>query len=191
MLTIISSIVISADSPRGTYSQATKLNLPDDQWAIDGIYFKFEGQGWFVWSGWASTTGPNGPEQNLYICHMNTPTQATGARYIISQARESWEQTNGNPLVNEGPQVIVDPNGQLHIVYSTNHSWQDYYCLGDLRLRKGGDLTYVWDWYKSNGCLFGSHQELMMAGWDATLYVNGPGMSISCSITPLAAILGI
>lgn len=69
----------------------------------------------------------------------------------------------------------IDPSGQLHIVYSANGSWDVRYCLGELRLRKGGDPTYVWDWYKSNGCLFGSVQSDMMSGWDATLYINGPG----------------
>ncbi|POS78616.1 alpha-N-arabinofuranosidase 2 [Diaporthe helianthi] len=158
---------MSAASPLGT-----KLNLPDDQWAIDGAYFVFEGQGWFVWSGWDSET--NNAEQNLYICRMNSPTQPTGDRYIISQPRESWEQGD-NPRINEAPEIIIDPNGQLHVVYSANGSWSSKYCLADLRLRKGGDPTYAWDWYKSNGCLFGSHQDRMMQGWDATLYIDGPG----------------
>lgn len=108
---------------------------------------------------------------------MDGPTNPVGDRFIISQPREGFERKNGSPYVNEGPQVIVDPNGQLHIVFSVNHSWEDQYCLTDLRLRRGGDPTYVWDWYKSNGCLFGSHQDTMMSGWDATLYQNGPGRS--------------
>ncbi|KAF9870197.1 secreted hydrolase [Colletotrichum karsti] len=164
--------VISADSPIGAYSAESKLALPDDQWAIDGAFFVFEGQGWFVWSGWASES--QNSEQNLYICRMESPTKPTGGRYIISQPREPWEQGD-SPLINEGPEVIVDPNGQLHIVYSANGSWNNKYCLADLRLRKGGDPTYVWDWYKSNGCLFGSHQDRMMNGWDETLYIDGPG----------------
>ncbi|KAK0122749.1 hypothetical protein ONS96_009784 [Cadophora gregata f. sp. sojae] len=146
--------VISADSPLGTYSAAEKLALPDDQWAIDGTFFVFEGLGWFVWSGWASES-ENG-EQNLYICRMDSPSKPIGPRFIISQPREGWEKGD-SPAVNEGPEAIVDPNGQLHIVYSANGSWNNKYCLADLRLRKGGDPTYVWDWYKSNGCLFGSH----------------------------------
>ena len=81
----------------------------------------------------------------------------------------------GNPYINEGPEAIRDPNGQLHIVYSANGSWSDQYCLADLRLRKGGNPAYVWDWYKSNGCLFGSNRATLMAGWDPTLHVNGPG----------------
>jgi len=164
---------ISADSPIGTpYTSATKLALPDDQWAIDGVYFVFEGQAWFVWSGWESET--QNTEQTLYICRMNSPTEPVGARYVISQPREPWEQGD-SPLINEGAQAIVDPNGQLHIVYSANGSWGNKYCLADLRLRKGGDPTNVWDWYKSNGCLFGSHQDRMMQGWDATLFIDGPG----------------
>jgi GH43 family beta-xylosidase len=163
--------VISASNPLGPYSAEKQLALPDDKWAIDGTLFNYGGQRWFVWSGWAGTSNS---EQNLYICRMSDPFTPTGARYIISQPRESWED-NGSPGVNEGPEAIIDPNGQLHIVYSANHSWEDKYCLADIRLKAGGDPTYVWDWYKSNGCLFGSHKERMMNGWDATLYINGPG----------------
>jgi hypothetical protein len=106
---------------------------------------------------------------------MSSPTAPTGARHVISQPRESWERVVGNPFINESPEAIKDPDGKLHIVYSANGSWSDQYCLADLRLRAGGDPTYVWDWYKSNGCLFGSNRSTMMAGWDPTLYVDGPG----------------
>jgi hypothetical protein len=81
----------------------------------------------------------------------------------------------GHPFVNEVPEAIKDPNGQLHIVYSANGSWSDQYCLADLRLRDGGDPTYVWDRYKSNGCLFGSNAATMMRGWDPTLHVDVQG----------------
>ncbi|WKX15927.2 hydrolase [Streptomyces sp. NL15-2K] len=91
------------------------------------------------------------------------------------QPRESWEKVAGNPFVNEAPQPIKDPSGQLHIAYSANGSWSDQYCLADLRLKKDGDPTNVWNWYKSNGCLFGSNRDSMMDGWDPTLYANGPG----------------
>ncbi|KAK3331784.1 putative alpha-N-arabinofuranosidase 2 [Cercophora scortea] len=164
--------VIDSGSPQGIYSAESKLALPDDQWAIDGTFFVFEGKGWLVWSGWESEA--KNTEQSLYICRMDSPSKPIGGRFIISQPRETWEQGD-RPLVNEGPEAIVDPDGQLHIVYSANGSWGSRYCLADLRLRKGGDPKYVWDWYKSNGCLFGSHQDRMMKGWDATLYIDGPG----------------
>lgn len=94
---------------------------------------------------------------------MDNPSKPRGRRYIISQPREPWEQCD-SPLVNESPQAIVDRNDQLHIVYSANGNWRDRYCLSDLWLRKGGDLTNVWDWYKSNGCLFGSCKERLIDG---------------------------
>ncbi|WP_250030689.1 glycoside hydrolase family 43 protein [Paractinoplanes maris] len=164
--------VISSAAAASGYTAETRMALPDDRWAIDGAMFVFNGQRFFVWSGWAGTTNV---EQNLYLARMSSPTTTTGARYVISQPRESWERVVGNPFINEGPEPIRDPNGQLHIVYSANGSWSDQYCLADLRLRAGGDPTYVWDWYKSNGCQFGSNRATMMAGWDPTLSANGPG----------------
>ncbi|MFJ8948976.1 glycoside hydrolase family 43 protein [Streptomyces sp. NPDC102381] len=164
--------VISSASPDSGYTAEKKLALPDDKWAIDGSLFTFQGQRWFVWSGWAGDTNV---EQNLYIARMSDPTTPTGKRSVISQPRESWERVVGDPYINEAPEAIKDPNGQLHVVYSANGSWSSQYCLADLRLRAGGDPTYVWDWYKSNGCLFGSHRETMMTGWDPTLHVDGPG----------------
>jgi GH43 family beta-xylosidase len=164
--------VISSTAADSGYGAETQLALPDDKWAIDGSLFTFNGQRWFVWSGWAGDTNV---EQNLYLARMSTPTTPTGPRYLISQPREPWERVVGNPFINESPEAIKDPDGQLHIVYSANGSWSEQYCLADLRLRAGGDPTYVWDWYKSNGCLFGSNRATMMTGWDPTLYVNGPG----------------
>lgn len=156
------------------YSAATKLALPDDKWAIDGTMFVYRNQRYFVWSGWV---GDSNGEQTLFLARMSSPTTVTGARYVISQPREWWEQADVNPptRVNEGPEAIIDPSGQLHVVYSANGSWDTNYCLADLRLNLNGDPTYVWDWYKSNGCLFGSNGNLMMDGWDPTLYAKGVG----------------
>ncbi|MEU8821137.1 glycoside hydrolase family 43 protein [Actinoplanes sp. NPDC048796] len=164
--------VISSASAATGYGAETQVALPDDKWAIDGSMFVFNGQRWFVWSGWAGDTNL---EQNIYLAKMSSPYAATGPRYVVSQPRESWERVVGNPFINEAPEPIRDPDGRLHIVYSANGSWSDQYCLADLRLRAGGDPTYVWDWYKSNGCLFGSNRATMMPGWDPTLSVDGPG----------------
>ena len=125
---------ISSTQPDSGYSAHAKVQLPADQWAIDGAPFTFQGQRWFVWSGWSGAAGAN--EQNLYIARMTSATATTGGRYVISQPREPWERTVGNPFINEAPQPIVDPNGQLHVVYSANGSWSSRYCLADLRLRR-------------------------------------------------------
>jgi GH43 family beta-xylosidase len=166
--------VIQSKSPASGYSAAASLALPDNKWAIDGTAFIYKNQWYFVWSGWV---GDSNGEQTLFLARMTSPTQVTGARYVISQPRETWEQVDINPptRVNEGPEAIIDPNGQLHIVYSANGSWDVNYCLADLRLKAGGDPTYVWDWYKSNGCLFGANGATLMKGWDPTLYAKGVG----------------
>ncbi|MFD6961043.1 family 43 glycosylhydrolase, partial [Streptomyces venezuelae] len=85
--------VISSTAADSGYTAESRLALPDDKWAIDGTLFTFEGQRWFVWSGWAGDTNV---EQNLYIARMSGPTTPTGARYVISQPRESWERVVGN-----------------------------------------------------------------------------------------------
>lgn len=164
--------VVESVSPDSSYGSERRMSLPDDKWAIDGASFVYNSQRWFVWSGWE---GNSNVEQTLYVARMNSATTTTGPRYVISQPRESWERVVGNPFINEGPEPIIDPSGQLHIVYSANGSWSDQYCLADLRLRAGGDPANVWDWYKSNGCLFGSNRTTLMSGWDPTLYANGPG----------------
>jgi GH43 family beta-xylosidase len=164
--------VISSATADSGYTAETELALPGGKWAIDGTMFVFGGQRWFVWSGWAGDTDV---EQNLYIARMSGPATPAGARYVLSQPRESWERVVGNPYVNEAPEAIKDPSGQLHIVYSANGSWSDQYCVAEVRLRAGGDPASVWDWYKSNGCLFGSNRATMMAGWDPALTVDGPG----------------
>lgn len=166
---------ISSTAPDSGYSTHTQVALPGGQWAIDGAPFTYQGQRWFVWSGWSGAADAN--EQNLYIAKMSGETTTTGGRYIISQPREPWERTVGNPYINEAPQPVLDPNGQLHVVYSANGSWSSKYCLADLRLRVGGNPTNVWDWYKSNGCLFGSYAPNMMTGWTPTVAVDGPGQN--------------
>jgi GH43 family beta-xylosidase len=165
---------IQSQSPSTGYSAPGLMTLPDDKWSIDGTAFLYNGQRYFVWSGWEGDT--NG-EQSLFIARMSSPTTVTGARYVISQPREPWEKADVNPptRVNEGPEPIIDPSGQLHIVYSANGSWDINYCLADLRLKAGGDPVSAGDWYKSNGCLFGANANTLMSGWEPALYAKGVG----------------
>lgn len=166
--------VIQSRSPASGYSAAVRMALPDDRWAIDGTAFPYKGQWYFVWSGWE---GDRNGEQTLYLARMSDPTHVTGPRSVLSQPREAWERVDVNPptRVNEGPQPIVDPNGQLHIVYSANGSWDVNYCLADLRLKVDGNPIQVGDWYKSNGCLFGAARATLMSGWEPTLRAKGVG----------------
>ncbi len=163
---------IASAEPTTGYSAAAPLSLPDDRWAIDGAPFRFNDQWWFVWSGWEGDTNV---EQNLYLARMSDPATVTGPRYLISRPREGWERSVGNPFINEGPEPIRDPDGQLHIVCSANGSWSTDYCLGDLRLRDGGDPTAPGDWYKSGGCLFSANGNLLMKGLRTVRNAKGVG----------------
>lgn len=161
--------VISSATPDSGYGAATKVTLPDDKWAIDGVLFTYNNEAWFTWSGWKGDV--NG-EQDIYIARMSDPATATGPRYIISKPTETWERKAGGswglPYVNEAPQPILDPSGQLHLGYSANGYWSQSYCIADLRLRAGGDPTNILDWFKSNGCLFGSSTVMSGVGTLAT-----------------------
>lgn len=163
---------IFSKEPTSGYSSAIPLRLPDDKWAIDGVPFRFNDQWWFVWSGWEGDTNI---EQNLYVARMTDPTTVSGPRYVISQPREPWERSVGDPYINESPQPILDPSGALHIVYSANGSWSTDYCLADLRLRADGYPGNAQDWYKSNGCLFASKPELLAPGAGLARRAKGVG----------------
>lgn len=163
--------VIHSQDPLRNYS--APIYLATGEWAIDGIAFQYQSKWWFVWSGWERNQ--NG-EQNIYIASMIDPITINSPRFLLSQPREPWERFDQNPtLVNEAPQPIIDPDGNLHIVYSANGSWGKNYCLADLRLRKGGNVTELWDWWKSNGCLFGATKDTIALGWDPTLFADGVG----------------
>lgn len=174
--------VISSSTPDGGYGAATKVNLPDDRWAIDGYLFTYNGETWFTWSGWQGTT--NG-EQVLYVARMSDPANASGARYMISRPTEAWERKAGGswglPYVNEAPQPVIDPNNQLHIGYSANGYWAQTYCAADLRLRADGDITNMADWFKSNGCLLSSSSVMTTVG---TLVKNAKGTGHHSFILP-------
>lgn len=161
--------VISSASPDSGYGAETKVMLPDDKWAIDGVLFTYNSETWFAWSGWPGDT--NGI-QNIYVARMTNPATATGPRYMIASPTNAWEKRAGGsfglPYVNEAPEPYLDPNGQLHIGYSANGYWSSTYCVADLRLRAGGDVTNSADWYKPTDCLLSSTAVMSGVGTLAT-----------------------
>lgn len=136
------------DDPFGNYAfpQGTaegKIADASDKWAIDGTVLEHEGQRYFIWSGWE---GDVNEEQRIYIAKMQSPWQLTGPRAEISRPTLAWERV-GTPLVNEGPQVLISPQGRALLVYSASGSWTDDYCLGLLELT-GDDPMNPAHWRK-------------------------------------------
>lgn len=128
--------------PMGPYNFLGKISTQDDQWAIDGSVFEWQGERYFCWSGWDA---PPRHGQRLYLARMTSPTTLAEPRVEISEPDLPWELYEYQ--VNEGAQVIVS-GGTVHIFYSANPYWRVEYCLGRLTLR-GDDPLAEGAWEKA------------------------------------------
>lgn len=154
-------IVLKRDDPDplGTFEFTGKITDSSDKWAIDGtVYRDTAGELYFIWSGWEGNVNV---AQNIYIARMSDPMTISGARTLISKPERDWEKT-GNPLINEGPEVL-EKSGNLFIVYSASGSWTDHYCLGMLEF-KGGDLTDAGNWEKHEEPVFKGTENVISPG---------------------------
>ncbi|HEY4108670.1 glycoside hydrolase family 43 protein [Puia sp.] len=126
-----------------------------DKWAIDASAFEYKGKRYLLWSGWP---GDVNIEQDIYIAELADPVTIKGQRVRLSQPTLAWERQGAGPLpaVNEGPEALVSPRGQLFLTYSASGCWTDGYCLGLLTLRAGGDPLNPGDWSKSANPVFSS-----------------------------------
>lgn len=127
-----------------------------DRWAIDASVFQYNNKLYMIWSGWPGAT--NG-EQDIYIAEMSDPLTIKGSRVQISAPTYVWEKMGtqgGLPTVNEGPEALINPKGQLFLTFSASGCWTDNYALGLLTLKPGGDPLVATDWTKSPDPVFSS-----------------------------------
>jgi GH43 family beta-xylosidase len=144
--------------PTGPYDFKGKIADASDKWAIDGTVMEYSGRLYFIWSGWEADTNV---QQNLYIAAMKDPLSIEGPRALISQPEYDWEKI-GNPLINEGPEVLKHKGG-VFIIYSASGSWTDHYCLGQLKL-VGADPLDPTAWQKKETPVFGSTATVFSPG---------------------------
>lgn len=149
----------SDTDPTATYKMLGKITDSTDKWAIDGTVLQYNGECYFVWSGWE---GDENVMQNLYIAHMSSPSTIDSERVMISRPNKKWEIGGGTPLINEGP-VALTHGEALYIVYSGSGSWSDYYCLSMLTFT-GGDILDAANWQKSDGAVFAKTDKVFGPG---------------------------
>jgi len=142
----------------GSYSLAGRIGDPSNKWAIDGTVLNRKGKLYFIWSGWE---GDKNGQQNLYIAAMSSPTAISSQRVLISRPEYNWEKI-GRPLINEGPEVLVN-KGIVFVIYSASGSWTDNYCLGQLRLI-GRDPLKPQSWKKCETPVFSGTDRVISPG---------------------------
>lgn len=146
--------VIESDRSTSGYGMAVEVVLPQDKWAIDGLPLTYEGRSY---SGEAMIT-------------------RGGSTCPSASMAANWENIGKeSPAINEGPQPVVDPAGQLHVVYSANGSWGENYCIADLRLKAGAEPLDAGAWLGSDGCLFGANAATLATGGTMVTKAKGVG----------------
>jgi GH43 family beta-xylosidase len=135
-------------NPRGQYVYKGQINTTPDRWAIDGTVLSWQGQLYFIWSGWP---GSSNGQQNLYIAEMSDPLTISSNRVLISSPQYAWEQFGLS--INEGPQILTH-EGELHIVYSGSSYWTHEYALGRLTYDGVGSLLDAASWQKDPNPVF-------------------------------------
>jgi GH43 family beta-xylosidase len=135
----------SADPWQGSWQEKGKIADASNKWAIDGTVFEYNGQQYFIWSGWE---GEVDVKQNLYIAKMSNPWTIEGDRVMISAPTYDWE-TIGAPDVNEGPAILKNKTGKIFLTYSASGCWNDDYALGILALKDNGNPLMSSDWTKT------------------------------------------
>ena len=154
--------VLEGDSPYGPFTDAGKIADPaHDVWAIDFTLLHHRGGLYGIWSSWEDARA--GSPQNLYIAPLRDPCTLASERQLISRPEHGWELTAA--AVNEGPEVLRNPDGRLFVVYSADASWTHAYKLGLLEWN-GGEITDPISWAKLPWPIFtgGGHASFVDVG---------------------------
>jgi GH43 family beta-xylosidase len=154
----------SADPLSGEWRMKGKVADASDRWAIDATVFEEGSRMFMIWSGWEGDTNV---AQNLYIAELSDPWTIKGPRVKISSPEYPWEKVGDltarrNPEenpglnrldpphveVNEGPEILRHGEN-IFVIYSAAGCWTDFYSMGLLAARAGGDLLNPASWKKS------------------------------------------
>lgn len=145
-------------NPMGPFTFKGQIVNSPDRWAIDGTILQWQGQLYFIYSGWP---GFSDGQQNLYIAPMSDPLTISGPRVLISSPTFAWEQHG--LAINEGPQILIH-EGKLHIIYTGSAYWRHEYALGRLTYDGVGSLLSASSWQKSPTPVFQQSGDIVGTG---------------------------
>lgn len=131
----------------------------DDKFAIDGTIMELNDKRYFLWSGW---DGYENVRQDIYLAEMESPTEVKEEKILLSLPELEWEM-HGNPLINEGPEVLVQGN-TVNLVYSASGSWTDDYCLGLLTMDAQADPKQPQNWTKQDTPILSKEKDVYGPG---------------------------
>ena len=163
------------DDALGEWETPVKMDLPDDQWAIDGTFFEYkDGRIFTIWSGWLNESeGTSRWKQYLYIAQLETgdPTKVVSTeRVLVAEPKYVWE-VSSLPQ-NEGPSVIVSPEGTYYCMYAGNYSGSNHYTVAAVRLN--GDPLDESAWEKLPEPVMRSDSDLAIYSPGHASFVKSP-----------------
>ena len=154
----------NSNDPMDDYTMHGRITERSDKWAIDGTVMKYNGENYFVWSGWEGDTNVC---QNLYIAQMKNPYELATERVMISTPEYDWEKAGAtgkeeSPYINEGAFAFA-AHGNMYLAYSAAGSWCEDYCIALLKF-VGDDPLSPDSWEKSNVPLLSRNDMVKGAG---------------------------
>jgi len=143
----------SPDPTQGTWTDKGRLTTqPADLWSIDGTILQHDEKLYLIWSGRPYAAGNADLTQHLYISRMSNPFTLTGPTVRIASPEFTWEKRGFG--VNEGPEVLRNPQGSIFLTFSAGYCGDDGYSLGLMRLKDGSDPMQAANWIKMPSPVF-------------------------------------
>lgn len=109
--------------------------------AIDATVFDYRKKSYFVYS------IQLGSESRLAIAELRNPWTLAGPEVVISKATKPWERQTY--AINEAPEFLLGPKGDLFLSYSASACTSDDYAIGLLSAPPGSNPLNPRAWTKS------------------------------------------
>jgi len=127
------------DPTRGTWIDRGRVNTRFS--AIDATIFKYRNRTYFVYS------VQLGAESRLAIAELKNPWTLAAPEVVISKPNFLWEKQIY--AINEAPEFLLGPKGDLFITYSASACTSDEYAIGLLSAPPGANPLNPRAWSKS------------------------------------------